>query len=104
MPAVPLCVCGGRVCVGRVCVGRVCVWAHQCLFLLFQHTRTRTKHFSPCGNFPQTRQEQAESAHYSLMSCLISTEYKSLIVKSCMFILINYCTKVSEWRHNDMGH
>lgn len=38
------------------------------------------------------------------MSCLISAEYKNLIVKHCMFILINYCTEVTEWKHNDMEH
>lgn len=59
------------------------------------HTHNRTP---PCApNFPQTRQERAESPHYCLMTCLISGEYKSLIVSSCMFILINCCAKVSEW-------
>ena len=66
------------------------------------HTHIDTSPHAP--NFPQTRQEQAESAHYRLMSCLISAEYKSLIVKRCMFILINYCTKVTGWKHNDMEH
>lgn len=60
------------------------------------HTHQHANASPHAPKFPQTRQEQAATAHYCLMSCLISAEYKSLIVKRCMFILINYYTEVTE--------
>lgn len=71
-----------------LCVSK-CVFPYMC-----GNAHTNASPRAP--KFPQTRQEQAATAHYCLMSCLISAEYKSLIVKRCMFILINYYTEVTE--------